>query len=117
GLTQLGSYALIRKSQPISLINQDQRGTSLPLMRNQGRESQREAWSHAAHRRHASYPGLIDYRHDPRIVGKRAGHVVLPWIHRAFSLMKRWGLGTYHGLRRTHVDTHLNEFVFRYNRR
>src|SRR5208337_5587092 len=51
GLTQLGSYALIRKSQPISLINQDQRGTSLPLMRNQGRESQREAWSHAAHRR------------------------------------------------------------------
>src|SRR5208337_646218 len=28
--------ALIRKSQPISLINQDQRGTSLPLMRNQG---------------------------------------------------------------------------------
>ena len=66
---------------------------------------------------HASYPGLIDYRHDPRIVGKMAGHVVLPWIHRAFSLMKRWGLGTYHGLRRTHVDTYLNEFVFRYNRR
>ena len=28
-----------------------------------------------------------------------AGHVVLPWIHRVFSLMKRWGLGTYHGLR------------------
>ena len=23
-------------------------------------------------------------------------------------------LGTYHGLRRTHVDTYLNEFVFRY---
>ena len=46
-----------------------------------------------------------------------AGHVVLPWIHRVFSLMKRWGLGTYHGLRRKHVDTYLNEFVFRYNRR
>jgi hypothetical protein len=42
---------------------------------------------------------------------------VLPWIHRVFSLMKRWGLGTYHGLRRKHVDTYLNEFVFRYNRR
>ena len=66
---------------------------------------------------HASYPGLTDYRHDPRIVGKMAGHVVLPWIYRAFSLMKRWSLGTYHGLRRTHVDTYLNEFVFRYNRR
>ena len=66
---------------------------------------------------HASYPGLAGYRHDPRVVGKMAGHVVLPWIHRAFSLMKRWGLGTYHGLRRTHIDTYLNEFVFRYNRR
>ena len=66
---------------------------------------------------HASYPGLAGYRHDPRIVGKMAGHIVLPWIHRAFSLMKRWSLGTYHGLRRKHVDTYLNEFVFRYNRR
>lgn len=66
---------------------------------------------------HASYPGLAGYRHDPRIVGKMAGHIVLPWIHRVFSLMKRWSLGTYHGLRRKHVDTYLNEFVFRYNRR
>ncbi len=66
---------------------------------------------------HSSYPGLTDYRHDPRVVGKMAGHVVLPWNHRVFSLMKRWGLGTYHGLRRKHVDTYLNEFVFRYNRR
>lgn len=66
---------------------------------------------------HSSYPGLTEYRHDPRVVGKMAGHIVLPWIHRVFSLMKRWGLGTYHGLRRKHVDTYLNEFVFRYNRR
>jgi hypothetical protein len=43
---------------------------------------------------HRSYPGLTDYRHDPRTVGKMAGHVVLPWIHRVFSLMKR-------GIRRT----------------
>jgi hypothetical protein len=34
-----------------------------------------------------------------------------------FSLVKRWSLGTYHALRRKHVDTHLEEFVFRYNRR
>jgi transposase-like protein len=66
---------------------------------------------------HRSYPGLTDYRHDPRVVGTMAGHVVLPWSHRAFSLLKRWALGTYHGLRRKHVDTYLNEFVFRYNRR
>jgi hypothetical protein len=53
---------------------------------------------------HASYPGLSGYRHDPRVVGAMAGHVVLPWSHRAFSLLKRWALGTYHGLRRKHVD-------------
>jgi transposase-like protein len=46
---------------------------------------------------HKSYPGLTGYRHDPRVVGKMAAHIVLPWIHRAFSLMRRWSLGTYHG--------------------
>jgi transposase-like protein len=66
---------------------------------------------------HASCQGLTGYRHDPRVAGKMAAHVVLPWIHRAFSLLRRWSLGTYHGLRRKHVDTYLNEFVFRYNRR
>src|SRR5271169_4018990 len=66
---------------------------------------------------HASYPGLSGYRHDPRVVGAMAGHVALPWSHRAFSLLKRWALGTYHGLRRKHVDAYLEEFVFRYNRR
>ena len=67
---------------------------------------------------HASYPGLSgDYRHDARVVGKMAAHIVLPWSHRAFALMKRWALGTYHGLRRKHIDAYLNEFVFRYNRR
>ena len=46
-----------------------------------------------------------------------AANIVLPWSHRAFSSLKRWALGTYHGLRRKHVDAYLEEFVFRYNRR
>src|SRR5271165_2269371 len=54
---------------------------------------------------------------EPRIVGNMAANIILPWSHRAFSLMKRWALGTYHGLRRKHVDVYLDEFVFRYNRR
>jgi predicted RNA-binding Zn-ribbon protein involved in translation (DUF1610 family) len=66
---------------------------------------------------HASYPAITGYRHDPRVVGKMAANVVLPWIHRVFALLKRWSLGAYHGLRRKHVDSYLNEFVFRYNRR
>jgi hypothetical protein len=35
----------------------------------------------------------------------------------AFASMKRWKLGTYHGLSRKDIDTYLNDFVFRYNRR
>lgn len=66
---------------------------------------------------HASYLGLAEYRHDPRVVGNMAAHIPLKWIHRVFALLKRWSLGTYHGLRRQHLDTYLNEFVFRYNRR
>ena len=67
---------------------------------------------------HAAYTGLSgDYRHDTRVVGNMAASIVLLWSDRAFSLLKRWALGTYHGLRRKHVDAYLDEFVFRYNRR
>jgi hypothetical protein len=58
-----------------------------------------------------------EYRHDAHVVTNIAAHIPLPWIHRVFALMKRWGLDTYHGLRRKHVDTYLNEFMFRFNRR
>ena len=82
------------------------------------RARQREACHELITDGHAAYPGLSgDYRHDPRVVGNMAANVVLPWSHRAFSLLKRWALGTYHGLRRKHVDAYLDEFVFRYNRR
>ena len=57
---------------------------------------------------HASYPGLSGYRHDPRVVGAMASHVVLPWIHRAFSLLKQWALGTYHGLRIANTLTRIS---------
>ena len=59
-------------------------------------------------------PGLT---HEPHVVGKMAAHVVLPWIHRLFSNLKRWGLGVYHGLRKTNLQQYLDEFVFRFNRR
>ena len=42
---------------------------------------------------------------------------VLPWIHRVFSNLKTWALGVYHGLRRKHLQSYLDEFVFRFNRR
>ena len=34
-----------------------------------------------------------------------------------FGNLKRWALGTFHGFREKHLDSYLNEFVFRWNRR
>ena len=64
-----------------------------------------------------SYAGAPGVRHDPHIIGKMAAHIVLPWVHRVFSNLKVWALGVYHGLRRKHVQSYLDEFVFRFNRR
>ena len=63
----------------------------------------------------SGYAGLPD--HDPKVIGKRAVHVVLTWNHRVFANLKRWALGTFHGLRRLHLRCYLDEFVFRWNRR
>lgn len=65
----------------------------------------------------AAYPGAKDINHEPHVVGPMAAHIVLPWIHRVFANFKTWALGVYHGLRRAHFQTYLNEFVFRFNRR
>ena len=61
----------------------------------------------------SGYAKLRDVRHDPKVIGATAAHVVLPWIHRVFANAKRWALGVYHGLRRQHVRSYLDEFVFR----
>jgi predicted RNA-binding Zn-ribbon protein involved in translation (DUF1610 family) len=64
-----------------------------------------------------SYAGAPGVHHDPHVIGKMAAHIVLPWVHRVFSNLKIWALGVYHGLRRKHVQSYLDEFVFRFNRR
>ena len=65
----------------------------------------------------AAYPGVPDVVHEPHVVGSMAAHVLLPWTHRVFSNLKTWALGVYHGLRRPHLQSYLDEFVFRFNRR
>jgi hypothetical protein len=44
-------------------------------------------------------------------------HIVLPRVHRIFSNQKVWAPGVCHGLRRQHLQSYLDEFVFRFNRR
>lgn len=65
----------------------------------------------------SAYPGAPSVKHDPHVIGKMAAHIVLPWVHRIFSNLKVWALGVYHGLRRKHLQSYLDEFVFRFNRR
>ena len=63
------------------------------------------------------YARLKEVKHDPKVVGDAPAHLVLPWVHRVFANAKRWALGVYHGLREKHLQAHLDEFVFRFNRR
>jgi hypothetical protein len=51
------------------------------------------------------------------VVGSKKAHLLLPWIHRVFSNLKRWAKGVFHGFRRKHTRRLLDEFVFRWNRR
>ncbi len=41
----------------------------------------------------------------------------LPIIHLVFANLKSWLLGTHHGVSHQHLQTYLNEFIFRFNRR
>src|SRR5512135_2223859 len=63
------------------------------------------------------YPGAPGVTHDPHVVGPMAAHVILPWIHTVFANLKTWAKGVYHGLHGPHLQTYLDEFVFRFNRR
>jgi len=66
------------------------------------------------------YNGLraAGYKHRPVVEGtaERASKV-LPHIHRVFSNLKTWLMGTHHGVSHQHLQAYLNEFTFRFNRR
>jgi hypothetical protein len=63
------------------------------------------------------YARLKEVKHDQKIIGPMATHVVLPWIHRVFANTKHWELGAYRGLRQPHLQRDLDAFVFRNRRR
>ena len=47
-----------------------------------------------------------------------AAHEVLPAVHRVFSLVKRWLMGTMQGsVSPEHMQAYFDEWVFRFNRR
>jgi transposase-like protein len=57
-----------------------------------------------------------DHRPTTQGGGKNAP-ILFPRVHRVFSHLKTWLLGTHRGVSRRHLPHYLDEFVFRFNRR
>jgi transposase-like protein len=58
------------------------------------------------------------YTHQRLVAPGPQGSKLLPGVHRVASLAKRWLLGTHQGsVDEAHLESYLNEFVFRFNRR
>jgi transposase-like protein len=68
------------------------------------------------------YNGLRNrgYVHEKTILSSSGdpAHVAMPGVHRVASLLKRWILGTHQGaIVPAHLQSYLEEFTFRFNRR
>jgi len=61
----------------------------------------------------------MGYDHRPVVEGDpESASKVLPLVHREFSNLKDWLMGTHHGrVERKHLQAYVNEFCFRHNRR
>jgi transposase-like protein len=65
-----------------------------------------------------STTALVGYKHQREIQGSpQKGHELAPQIHQAFSNLKSWLIGIHHGVDPKYLQSYLNEFVFRFNRR
>lgn len=69
-----------------------------------------------------SYRGLraLGFSHQRVVIGQSPKDAIkqMPHVHRVFSLLRRWLLGTYQGAAHPiHLQSYLDEFVFRFNRR
>ena len=68
------------------------------------------------------YNSVTDYGYQREIIVQSTSgdpaHVSMPGVHRIASLLKRWILGTHQGsVLPSHLQSYLEEFTFRFNRR
>lgn len=62
----------------------------------------------------------LGHAHSPEVVYPKEGspkYDALKWVNILVSNAKAFILGTYHGVRRKHLQRYLNEFCYRFNRR
>lgn len=103
------------RMQVIASASSDDLGTFLTATVEPGATVVTDGWR--------SYPTATrtaKVTHEPHIVsgsGEQA-HVILPGVHRVFSLSKRVIEGTHQGgVQDAHLQAYLDEYVFRFNRR
>jgi len=56
-------------------------------------------------------------QHEARVTPPEKVDEWLLWVHVVISNLKRFLLGTYHGVSSSHLQEYLNEFCYRFNRR
>jgi transposase-like protein len=65
-----------------------------------------------------SETALLDYRHVIKVQDSpQSASRLAPHVHRVFSNLKTWLMGTHHGVEPKYLQAYLDEFVFRFNRR
>ena len=59
----------------------------------------------------------LGMEHKPEIIPKDKVNEMLPWVHIAISNAKRLLLDIYHDIEPQYLQSYLNEFCYKYNRR
>ena len=61
--------------------------------------------------------GNIVQKHEPQVIPKEKIGEVLPWVHLAISNAKRMLLDIHHCINPDFLQSYLNEFCYKFNRR
>jgi len=59
----------------------------------------------------------IDVEHRPQVIPKEKVNEMLPWVHIAISNAKRLLLDIHHDIEPQYLQSYLNEFCYKFNRR
>jgi transposase-like protein len=59
----------------------------------------------------------VEFYHQGEIVKPHEAMGKLPWVHILIGTVKSFISGTYHGVSHKHLQSYLNEFCYRFNRR
>ena len=78
-----------------------------------------EEGSHIISDNFRGYSRLLDVvsKHTPMTVPPKESMTKLPWVHTVISNCKRELLGTHHSIGKEYLQTYLNEFCYKLNRR